>query len=71
MHLGYGTNEYGTAISLHRCGVCEREFSLCPAVSPNEKGWKNCLAWDCSSYVVERDAELYFVTGNVVKESPS
>lgn len=69
-HLGYGTNKYGTPISKHMCEICKRPFSLCPAVPPEENGWKGCLSWDCESYAVERDAELHFITGNVIKESP-
>ncbi len=71
MHLGYGTDEEsGTEVSFHECETCFRPFTLCPPVIPDARGWENCLDWDCPSYVVERDGDLHFITGNVVQASP-
>lgn len=65
MHLGYDKNAYGTLISKHRCDTCGTEFSLCPAVPPEKKGWENCLAPKCASYDVSRDVDKMLESGEV------
>ena len=67
-HIGYGKNEYGTTISKHQCEACGNEFTLCPAVFPEQKGWENCLAKTCTSYDKSRDADLLFDESGHLKE---
>jgi len=68
MHVGYGVNEYGTLVSLHRCDTCGGEFSLCPAVTPEKKGWGSCLGVECVSYDPRRDADKLFAAGEVKRD---
>lgn len=69
MFVGEGVNDYGTAVTLHRCDACGGEFSVCPAVSDDAKDqWDNCLSEDCGSYEPTRDAELYLGLGMVDSE---
>lgn len=61
MKLGMSTNEYGTAVSVHRCDTCQRVFTVCPAVGPGKAGhWDHCLSSDCQSYDPRRDFDLFF-----------
>src|SRR3990167_2659639 len=48
-------NQYGTTISKHVCAECERSFTLCPA---SATFGDKCLADDCASYDIARDAEI-------------
>jgi hypothetical protein len=66
-HLGYEKNEYGTQISRHRCEACGSEFTLCPPVYPEQKGWENCLGAQCTSYDRSRDIDLLFDDSGFLK----
>lgn len=65
MHLGYTTNEYGTQVSKHKCESCGEEFTLCPAIFPETKGWENCLGPKCKSYDPGRDVDKLLDGGEV------
>lgn len=67
-HLGYDKNEYGTRISKHRCETCGNEFTLCPAIFPEQKGWENCLAVGCASYDRSRDLDRLFGDDGLLKK---
>jgi hypothetical protein len=73
-HLGYGKNEFGTTVSLHRCDTCDGEFTLCPAIPPDRvHRWENCLARECASYDPERDVDRLFDgddDGQIVQAPP-
>jgi hypothetical protein len=64
-HIGYTTNEYGTKVSSHRCDTCGRDFTVCPAAFPEERGWENCMAATCASYDRSRDVDRMLETGEV------
>jgi len=55
---GTTVNEWGTLVSTHECAVCNRAFTLCPAV--NDGGWQTCLSEDCGSYDPSRDVDKFF-----------
>ena len=63
--LKFDQNEYGTKISIHKCNFCGDEFTVCPAVSTNAKGWGGCMAPNCTSYDETRDADKLFDEGKV------
>ncbi len=62
VHNGYSDNKDGIRTSLHECDTCGVEFSLCPAIAPDEPGWDNCLDDDCESYDPHRDMDILFMT---------
>lgn len=59
-YLGPSTNDYGTAISVHRCDSCGRTFTVCPAVRGDAPGWDGCMSTTCESYDESRDADKLF-----------
>lgn len=64
--LGRSSNEYGTAISLHRCVGCGEVFTVCPAVEEEriDAGeWDACMAVSCATYDPQRDADRFFGEG--------
>jgi hypothetical protein len=67
-HLGYDKNEHGTRISKHRCDACGEEFTVCPPVYPEQKGWGNCMGKACTSYDPKRDMDLLFDEAGFLKE---
>jgi len=58
---GESVNENGIPVSVHICGTCGTEFTLCPLV-PDDKAheWPDCLDPDCDSYDPHRDADILF-----------
>lgn len=62
MYVRREPNEHGTGVSHHICETCGVEFTLCPAVGPEEAGWENCMADDCPSYDPGRDVEILFMS---------
>ncbi len=65
MYLGRSENRYGTPVSKHKCHTCGNEFTICPSAPGDTEDWDNCLAWECESYDVTRDADLFFAAGQV------
>jgi hypothetical protein len=59
MKIGTRMNDYGTLVSLHRCGSCGSEFTVCPPV-PDGQEWGGCQAEGCASYDKRRDADRLF-----------
>ena len=68
MHKGYAENEYGTRISKHVCDTCGEEFTLCPAMGEERKGWENCMDETCPSYDANRDADILFMSDDEIRE---
>lgn len=65
------TNEYGTPVSAHVCQTCGAEFTVCPPVDDGRPGWDNCLAPECPSYDVTRDADLMFeIEPGLIRREP-
>jgi len=60
MKMHEGVNEYGTAISVHKCSECNNEFTVCP---PTGDDWGGCLSTECKSYDPARDADGLFGGG--------
>lgn len=61
-------NEYGTPVTMFRCGGCGEPFTVCPAVADEDlRHWDGCLAESCSSYDPERDADRLFDEGRVYR----
>ncbi len=56
-------NEFGTTISTHICDTCGERFTVCPSATGKE-GWENCLAEECASYDIKRDADRLFEQGD-------
>lgn len=64
MYIKESKNEYGTPISVFKCDFCGQEFTVCPAIKPEDrKSWNGCGAPDCESYDPARDVSRYFVGG--------
>lgn len=68
-------NEYGTPVSVLDCPDCGNTVTLCPVVPPERQGqWTGCMADDCPSYDVTRDADIWFdaamEAGLVEREDP-
>lgn len=64
---GLSVNPAGVIQSHHRCGICGKTFSVTPFVA--DEPWGGCcLADECPSYDVDRDASLYFMLGLVQRE---
>ena len=58
-YIGEGINEYGTPVTIHKCDTCGDQFSVCPAVSVEQRDqYDNCLAMACDSYDPMRDVTL-------------
>ena len=55
--IGEAVNIYGTPISVHICGECKSQFTVCP---PADEGWGGCQSLECSSYDPARDADKLF-----------
>jgi hypothetical protein len=56
-------NEYGTPITVATCAECGGDFSVCPAIPPEdfEQRWgTGCLADTCPSYDLGRDIDIFF-----------
>ena len=68
MHKGYGLNEYGTPVSFHICDTCGSEFNVCPAKTPEAKGWGSCMSTVYPSYDPRRDADKLFGEGKVMRD---
>ena len=68
MKIGESVNEYGTPVSVHWCGSCEQEFTVCPPAGDN---WGGCLSEECDSYDIHRDIDLVWDREDVeiVKET--
>jgi len=60
MKIKNSVNEYGTPISIHICETCGQEFTVCPLLPDDAKGWENCMAETCASYDPKRDADKLF-----------
>lgn len=59
-------NEYGTPVTLYRCGSCAGTFTVCPAVAPeHDDQWAGCLGETCGSYDPHRDGDKLFDAGRV------
>lgn len=70
-YLGTRQNEYGTTVSVHQCGTCAGEFTVCPPVPENSPGWGDCLADNCPSYDPARDADILFMShAEIAREKP-
>lgn len=70
-HKGFKTDEDGDYVSVHVCGECGEEFTLCPAKEAEEEGWENCTGDHCSSYDPERDIEIVFMTdAEIARDKP-
>ena len=48
-------NQYGTEVSVHRCTVCGRRFTVCP---PRPDGHDLCRHVDCESYDAALDVDM-------------
>lgn len=57
--LGLAENEHGTTVTLFICSECGSLFSVTGDINPSSWG-TGCLAFNCASYDVERDADLMF-----------
>ena len=57
--IGMGTNEYGTPVTVFVCQECGSVFSV-TGEHTTESWGAFCLADECDSYDVERDAGLMF-----------
>lgn len=66
MHLGFGTNDFGTKVSKHRCDACGKYYTVCPAIPVEKaKDWDGCMSTSCETYDMSRDADLLFDMGVV------
>lgn len=71
-YIKEATNDYGTPVSAFVCNTCGNPFTVCPAVTEVQHDeWQNCMSEDCDSYKPTRDADLYFGTGMVERDTPS
>lgn len=65
-HIAETFNEYGTPVSMFRCGGCETTFTVCPAVPEDQRDqWTGCMAETCSTYDEGRDGDKLFDAGKV------
>ena len=54
-------NEYGTPITVLVCESCQQQFSVTPALAPDEYSkWKGCTAPECPSYSLDSDVDIFF-----------
>ena len=67
-------NEYGSAVSEHRCDACGTVFTLCPGY-PKLSGeeadvkWGGCcLGEGCESYDLSRDIDLIWDHVDIERE---
>lgn len=66
VRVRYDVNEFCTPVSVHICEFCGVEFTVTPAVKPeNDDDWRGCMAPECPSYDPERDADKLFDEGKV------
>ncbi len=68
MHKGFKKNEHGVLVSIHECGACGTEFTVCPGIEPEKEGWENCLLPECGSYDPERDVDVVFMSDKELAE---
>ena len=67
MWISYALNKYGTPVSVHICGDCDSQFTVCPAHDDNKPDWGGCLGTTCISYDSKRDADRLFDEGKVLR----
>lgn len=70
MKTGETTNEHGTPVSTHKCDTCGQEYTVCPAIPDDKRGWESCMARECESYDPERDIDVLFASDAELAEMP-
>lgn len=53
-------NEHGVMESTFRCGECDTDYSVCPAIAPDKRDAEiadGCMHPECTSCRVDRDVE--------------
>lgn len=67
MYLRESTNEYDTQVSVFLCDACGTEYTVCPAITPEQRDAESkdgCMWFECSTYDPARDVDKLFEQGD-------
>lgn len=70
-HMGFETDEDGLRHSVHVCGSCGEDFTICPAVEPGSIGDEDCGCAGCPSFDPHRNIGIVFMTdAEIARDEP-